>query len=1061
MADFALVEQGKTYSPVANGESEVLEERGDNVEDTPGGVIPRKSSVLKKDGKSSKRTLQKSVSFIARPEDKRIINAADCLTFMQNGSELMKIRSNSRQYQRFFFLDEDLSSLRWRPSSKKPDKARIAIDMIKEIRCGKNTDVFREMERDDFQEDCAFAIIYNDSFETLNLVAYSPDEANIWVTGLRCLLDSDKASSPVENRQQMRDRWLKEQFILADIDGKGRLNEKEVLSVVRQLNEQIPESVIKQRFKEAVVVGSDSQKNSLARDEFLSFYKELTTRPEVYFLLARYTSNSDYLTTDDLLLFLEAEQGLSRVGKEYCLEIIDRCEPTEEGRDLKCLGIDGFTLYLLEDDCHIFDSEHKTVCHDMTHPLSHYFIASSHNTYLKENQLSGSSSVEAYVDALKKGCKCVELDCWDGSGDEPVIYHGHTLTSKILFRDVLEAIEVHAFDKSPYPLILSIENHCSVKQQQVMAKYLREIFQDKLYTIQPGENECFLPSPEALKEKILVKNKKLPPDVETDTGEVSDDEEAEMEEIIEIMTNGDSKLERQNSRHGSLKRQIVKDPNKKPKKTIKLARELSDLVTYCKAVAFQDFQYSSENQKCWEMCSFSENVARRLTQTFPEEFVNHNKSFLSRVYPAGKRVDSSNYHPQEMWNCGCQMVALNYQTPGLMMNLNDGKFLENGGCGYVLKPSVMREEIAYFNPNTKDVIPGISPQILQIKVISGQQFPKPKGSTAKGEVIDPFVTIEVFGIPADVAQERTRTVPHNGFNPVFDESFEFHINLPDLALVRFVVQDDDFIGDGFIGQYTIPLNCIQPGYRHVRLQSMRGEVLESATLFVHVIITNLNDAVAQRPRKASLRKSKKAREYTSMKTVGVKAVDDTFKVAIQPLRDGTDLRENVQASLGNFREICGVAPRSNLKQCIRLLASRLCSTSEFMALKLVMKDEYPYFEAQGSLPEMLKKALAAIEQVVQDSKALIETCDSVHEKLVQCERAGLEWHEELHNACFKEGIKGKRLTKATESYAWNIRVLKGQAELLLNAKSECQEYLRQIQEATLSSGLVKSVGCSL
>lgn len=48
------------------------------------------------------------------------------------------------------------------------------------------------MDRDDFQEDCAFSIIYSDNFETLNLVAYSPDEANIWVTGLRCLLDSDK-----------------------------------------------------------------------------------------------------------------------------------------------------------------------------------------------------------------------------------------------------------------------------------------------------------------------------------------------------------------------------------------------------------------------------------------------------------------------------------------------------------------------------------------------------------------------------------------------------------------------------------------------------------------------------------------------------------------------------------------------------------------------------------------------------------------------------------------------------------------------------------------------------
>ena len=43
--------------------------------------------------------------------------------------------------------------------------------------------------------------------------------------------------------------WLKEQFVLADIGGKGRLSEKEILSVVRQLNEQIPESVVKQRFK--------------------------------------------------------------------------------------------------------------------------------------------------------------------------------------------------------------------------------------------------------------------------------------------------------------------------------------------------------------------------------------------------------------------------------------------------------------------------------------------------------------------------------------------------------------------------------------------------------------------------------------------------------------------------------------------------------------------------------------------------------------------------------------------------------------------------------------------
>lgn len=47
--------------------------------------------------------------------------------------------------------------------------------------------------------------------------------------------------------------------------------------------------------------------------------------------------------------------------------------------------------------------------------------------------------------ALMKSCRCVELDCWDGPNGEPVIYHGHTLTSKVLFKDVIKAIKDYAF----------------------------------------------------------------------------------------------------------------------------------------------------------------------------------------------------------------------------------------------------------------------------------------------------------------------------------------------------------------------------------------------------------------------------------------------------------------------------------------------------------------------------------------------------------------------------------------------------------------------------------------
>lgn len=57
-----------------------------------------------------------------------------------------------------------------------------------------------------------------------------------------------------------------------------------------------------------------------------------------------------------------------------------------------------------------------------------------------------------------------------------------------------------------YPVILSIENHCSVPQQKKMAEYLKEVLQDKLDLSNVSVQECKkLPSPEILKGKILIK----------------------------------------------------------------------------------------------------------------------------------------------------------------------------------------------------------------------------------------------------------------------------------------------------------------------------------------------------------------------------------------------------------------------------------------------------------------------------------------------------------------------------------------------------------------------------
>lgn len=111
------------------------------------------------------------------------------------------------------------------------------------------------------------------------------------------------------------------------------------------------------------------------------------------------------------------------------------------------------------------------------------------------------------------------VDVWDGP-DEPLIYHGRTLTSKLPARDALLAIAKYAFVASPYPVILSMEVHCDQEQQDKLAEILRSslgtalidapLFGEETVEAHAGcPRVDALPSPEELKYRILVKAKNL------------------------------------------------------------------------------------------------------------------------------------------------------------------------------------------------------------------------------------------------------------------------------------------------------------------------------------------------------------------------------------------------------------------------------------------------------------------------------------------------------------------------------------------------------------------------
>ncbi|KAI8505605.1 Phospholipase C, beta 1 [Branchiostoma belcheri] len=282
-------------------------------------------------------------------------------------------------------------------------------------------------------------------------------------------------------------------------------------------------------------------------EDFVTIVRKVCPRPELDKVFAEVGTKKPYLTMEQVVDFLNKGQRDPRLNEilypyadnKKALDIISRYEPNKSYANKGHLSVDGLYRYLMSDENTMVDPVKSPVGHlsvdglyrylmsdentmvdpvkfdlsdDMTQSLSHYFINSSHNTYLTGHQFTGKASVEIYRQALLAGCRCVELDCWDGNDNEPIITHGYTMCTDVLFKDVVEAIAESAFKTSDWPIILSFENHCSPKQQAKMAMHCRITFGEMLlvedingYPLSAGTP---LPSPKDLLGKILIKNKK-------------------------------------------------------------------------------------------------------------------------------------------------------------------------------------------------------------------------------------------------------------------------------------------------------------------------------------------------------------------------------------------------------------------------------------------------------------------------------------------------------------------------------------------------------------------------
>ncbi|MCJ1483798.1 Phospholipase C [Schaereria dolodes] len=847
---------------------------------------------------------------------------------LRQGTTLTKVTKRKRKTLTFV-LDTDSAKVTWNPANS---SKRFYIDDIQQIRLQGDARNYRE----EFQisadlESVWFTIIYADQdrvkgrpLKTMHLIAPSQHIFELWTSTLDDLsryrhdLMTGLAGSG-QDEKTLRGHWKRE---MARTLGEGpRFEDEENLDLggvqllCRSLHINCSKNMLRAHFEKADTGGT----GKLNFEEFKDFVRRLKERTDIK-KIHKHLANetSDGLNLNTFLHFLRHTQGIDidsnrtlwqNVFMRFVRKANVKSPTISEFVDENSLQMssEAFSAFLCSKYNNVFlplkESEMK-----LDRPLNEYFISSSHNTYLLGRQVAGNSSTEAYIRALQRACRCVEIDCWDGPDGKPIVSHGHTMTSSVLFADCISVIGKYAFEKSQYPLILSLEVHCNGEQQQVMVDIMIKGFKDRLVREPILANPLSLPSPEELRNKILIKvkagdnmeDKDLGLDTPAGRRQRSFSSPFSRPQILDntfiptvpllsspismsppdkgpapwglgsrsiTTTSMSSATDDSDTAYGG----TLRPRRSSTKRKSKIIKSLSDLAIYTRGLKFDDFSNKAYNH----VYSVAERQFDGLCrdQDSKAQLEKHNMRYLMRVYPSAFRMRSTNPDPLVFWRRGAQMVALNWQTYDLGMQMNEAMFASGSDqSGYVLKPKELRQptlcQSCFVDKGVLGRVRTMKKLIrFSVDLISAQQVPRPRG-VGPDEHLNPYVEIEMFsaedkarGVATGEGgqnasarnglsgigsphRRRSRVVPSNGYNPIFEDKFKLSLETkyPSLVFVRWTVWDSQD-GRSYLNNanseplatFTAKLSSLEQGYRHLPLYDHNGDQFLFATLFCRIM----------------------------------------------------------------------------------------------------------------------------------------------------------------------------------------------------------------------------------
>ena len=351
---------------------------------------------------------------------------------------------------------------------------------------------------------------------------------------------------------------------------------------------------------------------------------------------------------------------------------------------------------------------------DLDHPLTDYFINSTHNTYLTGHQLHGKSTAKMYSHAVLNNYRLVELDCYDGDGNNIIVTHGYTFVEKINAKDILNELKENSFISSDLPVILCIENHLDKKHQNVLVDLLKDILGD-LYIFPQDNIPEYLPNLSELKKKFLVKcggprisedliknpikRKKKKRKQSTDSNFKRNNNLLRKSTVyfktsfLKAMKKKTSMLILNENKNKPLLKHMLEQNNTLKIKELDEENENEDIVETLDKIRgiygtkFYFEKIEKMNYQPWEMVTLKCNKCDSYSSTLEKriKMINFSKNSLIKVYP--QNFDSSNYNIIKWWLLGANVCALNIQAIEDDYTLYDKIFfLQNNNVGYVLKP---------------------------------------------------------------------------------------------------------------------------------------------------------------------------------------------------------------------------------------------------------------------------------------------------------------------------------------------------------------------------------------